>query len=434
MGEARAKMARYAETRLMIEQLETQAATELAEAVEAYAWPEDVPVPDEFDGYRVQNVHGVAYGEDLASELAVSHKTSSGGATYLVRDITILTRSLPGCWEKVTGGEAPLWQARMVAQACEYMDPDQCQIIDGMVAPALGAVGGRRLGNLITAAVKKANPEPVLNDTKRPARSVYVGGDKDDPGTGRIYAVLDRADTLFFDAHLHRIADKMAADGDTDSLDSRLAKAAAMMCNPGAVIQYIGLPTTRGMDPAPMTDTEKQEFINQVGKITPKLAPRTQVYLHIHADTVTDPHGLTRLEQDGPALIGEIHKITKGSNIRVTPVVHVGDYSEPVVDAYEIPDHIRELVLLRSPYGVSPWSSRESRYLDLDHTKAYEEGADGQTRPSNLAPVDRRGHRVKTHAGWNMEQPRPGTIIWTTGTGRRILVNYTGTHRLPALE
>ena len=52
-------------------------------------------------------------------------------------------------------------------------------------------------------------------------------------------------------------------------------------------------------------------------------------------------------------------------------VIHNG--TEPGVDSYEIPDRIRESVLLRDVCEVFPHSSRAARRLDLDHTIPYTE-------------------------------------------------------------
>ncbi len=41
------------------------------------------------------------------------------------------------------------------------------------------------------------------------------------------------------------------------------------------------------------------------------------------------------------------------------------------VDAYEIPDRLREAVHLRTPADTFPYSSTTSLAVDLDHTREY---------------------------------------------------------------
>jgi len=101
-----------------------------------------------------------------------------------------------------------------------------------------------------------------------------------------------------------------------------------------------------------------------------------------------------------------------------------------VVDAYEIPESIRQAVILRDRHEVFPWSSREARHLDMDHTDPYTPGRAGQTRPSNLGPLSRRAHRAKTFGGWQLTQPEPGVFIWHTRLGQTIRVGPNGTTRI----
>jgi len=85
---------------------------------------------------------------------------------------------------------------------------------------------------------------------------------------------------------------------------------------------------------------------------------------------------------------------------------------------------------------VFPWSTRRSTGLDLDHTTAYRKGTDGtppppgQTRPDNLGPLTRRAHRAKTHGGWQVTQPLPGTYLWRSPLGYRYLVTPSKTWAL----
>jgi len=63
---------------------------------------------------------------------------------------------------------------------------------------------------------------------------------------------------------------------------------------------------------------------------------------------------------------------------------------------------------------VFPGCGMPARRCDLDHTVPW---PDGETHPSNLAPLCRRHHRLKHHAGVRLEQPRPGRFRWTMPTG-----------------
>ncbi|MGC4154077.1 MAG: hypothetical protein QM628_13510 [Propionicimonas sp.] len=99
-------------------------------------------------------------------------------------------------------------------------------------------------------------------------------------------------------------------------------------------------------------------------------------------------------------------------------MIEVDGGCEPVVDAHEVPEAMREIVHVRDGYEVFPYSSRASRSLDLDYTIPYLEGVPVQPRSSNLGPLTRRAHRGKTHGGWRSDLPRPGVFWWQSPRGQ----------------
>ena len=103
------------------------------------------------------------------------------------------------------------------------------------------------------------------------------------------------------------------------------------------------------------------------------------------------------------------------------------------VNAYEIPERIRERVKLTHPVELFPFGTREtSQTIDLDHIQPYDPlGPPGQTSTQNLAPLSRFGHRVKTHAhGWNLRRIDHKTLEWSTPHGFIFEVGPNGTHRV----
>ena len=40
-------------------------------------------------------------------------------------------------------------------------------------------------------------------------------------------------------------------------------------------------------------------------------------------------------------------------------------------------------------------------------------------------------HRIKTHGGWQVQQPFPGIYVWRDPHGAYYLVDHTGTEELP---
>lgn len=157
--------------------------------------------------------------------------------------------------------------------------------------------------------------------------------------------------------------------------------------------------------------------------IADRLKPPVRLYVHVNAERL-GPDGVARLEGEGAVPVAALRALLAESTVRVTGVI---DHraSEPV-DAYEIPERMREQVVLANPYEVFPWGARRARHTDLDHTVAHGQG--GPTSVANLGPLGRTAHRAKTHAGWRCHQPRPGHWLWRTPYGRDYHVDNWGTH------
>jgi len=158
--------------------------------------------------------------------------------------------------------------------------------------------------------------------------------------------------------------------------------------------------------------------------------PQVRLVVHTWGEEDPDEPVVSHVEGHGPVFTAQLADLLKGAQVKAARAVHIGGAGIGV-DSYEIPDRIRREVVWRDRYDRFPWSSIEAGHLDLDHTEPYRPGGTGQTRPGNLAPLSRRAHRVKTVAGWQLEQPHPGRVIWTTGAGQIVEVDNTGTHRLP---
>jgi hypothetical protein len=143
---------------------------------------------------------------------------------------------------------------------------------------------------------------------------------------------------------------------------------------------------------------------------------------------------VARVEDVGPVLLGRLHALLGDHcTINLKPVIDLPAGHLPV-DSYEIPARLREQLQLRYPADVFPYAAAVNRRIDLDHTIAYisldKGGPPGQTRIGNLGPYIRRHHNYKTHGGWQVRQPEPGTWLWRSPHRRIYLVNANGTHPL----
>ncbi|TCO32669.1 uncharacterized protein DUF222 [Kribbella steppae] len=158
---------------------------------------------------------------------------------------------------------------------------------------------------------------------------------------------------------------------------------------------------------------------------------QTEIYVHLTDHTLATGTGVLRVEDLGPLLAGQLSELVGHGPYVVKPVIDLNDAVS--VDAYEIPDRIRERVKLIHPVELFPYGTRETHAaMDLDHIEPYDPlGPPGQTTPANLAPLRRFPHRVKTHGRWKVRRLDPRTLEWLTPNGFAFHVDPTGTHRAP---
>jgi hypothetical protein len=163
-----------------------------------------------------------------------------------------------------------------------------------------------------------------------------------------------------------------------------------------------------------------------------RLSPgQTEIYVHLTDHTLATGNGVLRAEDIGPLLASQLTELIGHGPYTVKPVIDLHDAVS--VDAYEIPDRIRERIKLMHPVEVFPYGTRETHAtMDLDHIQPYDPlGPPGQTSTMNLAPLRRFPHRVKTHGRWKLRRLDRTTLEWTTPNGFTFTIDPTGTHRAP---
>ena len=396
---------------------EVDSAVAIAELAEAREWTAD----STFDVIGTRPVRigadGTALVEEfLPLEVATAKGISVASATWLIRDVVNLKARHPLLWFQATKGLVPMWRACQLAAEVARFDLtiEQAQELDERLAPLVPTLPWRRVLQLTRGLITELAAEKVsaLQEAARAGRFVRklpTG----DPSVAYISARVDTPDAIFFDAMVDRIADILGDRGDTDLKDLRRAKAIGVLATP-ARAQLMLAEATGQTGPIRATD--------------PRLLPEACVYVHVAEETLLHGAGPARVEEVGALPASMLTYLLGHTRVRVTPVIR--PYADIAVDSYEIPEPIRRQVLLRDTYEVFPYSSRTARAGDLDHTDPYRPGRKRQTRASNLGPLWRTPHRAKTHANWDLQQPRPGIFWWTTPTGgHRYRIGPNGTSR-----
>jgi hypothetical protein len=153
-------------------------------------------------------------------------------------------------------------------------------------------------------------------------------------------------------------------------------------------------------------------------------------YVHLTDETLATGQGVLRVEEHGPMIAGQLHELIGHDQVVVKPVIDLNDHIS--VDAYEIPERIRERVKLIYPVEQFVYGTVETTMrTDLDHVEAYDPtGPPGQTSTTNLAPLGRFSHRLKTHGDWTVRRLADGASEWLSPHGFTFWVDHTGTHPL----
>jgi hypothetical protein len=338
--------------------------------------------------------------EFAAAALGVRIGRSAYAARALMADSLDLHHRLRQHWARVEAGEVRASYARFVVAKTRDLTPEQAAYVDAaVVESADGRIPWSRFEALVEAKVAAADPETTRAKEEATSRATFAKKLRTEAhGMATFMVRADVATIDQIDAHVTAKARTLTeAQPDADE-DTRRVHAVLLMANPGKT-----------------PDTDLQDLL-----------PTVQLYLHTYPGIDSD--GIARLEGHGPVTEAWITRVLgPKARFKITPVLDLA--GQAPVDAYEIPDRHRQAVHLMTPADTFPHSSSLSRTMQVDHTISYDQG--GVSGVGNYGPMTTLHHRIKTHGGFDVKQPFPGIYLWRDPHGGFILVDHTGTRRLP---
>ncbi|MFC0220910.1 HNH endonuclease signature motif containing protein [Nocardioides zeicaulis] len=379
-------------------------------------------------------------------ELGAVLGISTTAAKKLIGHALELRHRLPRLWDQVHAGRVPAWRARLVAETTIHTVPtltvEAAGWIDAQVAAVAGKVGTAQLDRLVAEAIKRYDlslePRPDFaagEDHEDFAADQYLNHDARHvtfdtshvhyDGLMRMEAELDLADAYDLDAAIQHGAAALKALGSTAALGARRAAALGDLARTQTALDL----HTQGT-PAPAPGGAN-------------LPAAREVVLHVHLDAAVTGEqtvfGPTARLENGQrlALLDQVKTWCTSSRTKVTirPVLDLN--ADLTAETYAIPDLIREQVVLRDRTCVFPWCTRPARVCDLDHVVPFDHDAAAAGRPqpgptatSNLAPLCRSHHRLKTHTAWRYVHLRPGVFEWTSPHDHHYLRDRDGTTAL----
>ena len=127
-----------------------------------------------------------------------------------------------------------------------------------------------------------------------------------------------------------------------------------------------------------------------------------------------------------PALNLQARTFIQRLGVTITPLAAGTCDHRNQEPGYTLSPRLRHLIAARTVSCCAPGCRRPAARCDFDHTIAYHAG--GRSCECNVRPLCRRHHRCKQAPGWALQQPDPGTMIWTTPAGRTYTTGPTTYH------
>ena len=385
--------------------------SEIREMLLALEWAAMHPTDSIYDAMTVPGTqHELAVageGAPLVAEFAVAELATALGRTadsarMWLGTVLEARYRLPKVWTRMVNGPLEPYRVRMIAERTMLLSPDAAAWVDAQVAQVAHKIGPVRLARLIDDAIRRFDPDEAIAKELAAAerrkvevytRDVAAGGVVD------IAATLDAVDARDVDAALARAAHQLLLDGSDAPLDVRRALALGEIARRELALDLV------------------------TGEITATASSAT-LYLHMSAADMTDAR-VEKGSSDYPVAAERLREwLTRpGTTVMIRPVVDLA--TEAASKGYQPSPRLREQVILKNRTCVFPFCTRAARTADLDHIHPWEQG--GKTTTSNLAPLCRLHHRVKTHGRWNYIQLSPGEFRWRSPHGQSFHVDPTGT-------
>jgi hypothetical protein len=387
--------------------------------------------------------------EYCAAELGALHGTGMAAARALIADALDLRYRLPRLWGRVLTGGVRAWQARKIAEETRPLSWEACADVDHALSDFVGMMPWPRFTKILAATVLEADPTLAAERAERSRATQDVFSFNSEDGLKTIVAKAAAGDAIWFLATVNKIAEILAARGDTDPVGSRRARAVGILAQPAEALRLLlehqhgrtesaESDATSDPDPAsqPEPDPEGDDHRSLSMEVPPGFdasAARPRVVLHFHLSeaVLRTGHAVVRPEDGDPLTLNQLVEFlgAAGCQVRIQPLLDPTDVSP--IDGYEVPQRLRAAVRARQIADVFPFGACVSPRMDLDHTERYVSmdygGPPGQTRLGNLGPMGRPSHRAVTHGGWAKHQPMQGYFVHRSPNGYVYIVTNQGT-------
>lgn len=313
--------------------------------------------------------------------------------------------------------------------------------VDAYLAQAIFArppMSRTRFTVMVDAIIADIDSDALLRRRARAAadRKVTVRPDHHAPGQSRLSASLPMESAAEFDARLAVMADEPHTS-DPRTLDQRRADALLALsrgrvhlaCECDDCTSATDSETeTPDVEPAAHTEPEPAAAHTCQGHCSSAARPTFHIVVNLST--------LLGLDDDPGFLDG--NGIIDADTMRALLAQAQREFIRPEPPApdatgYRPSKKLQALIRSGELCCTFPGCSAPAWHADLDHSEPFSAG--GRTTRSNLKPLCRFHHRIKTFTAWRDHQDEMGTVFFQSPTGHMFLGNaYTGTDLFTALR
>ena len=372
-------------------------------------------------------------GEELAMRLGCSRRH----ARLLVRDGRAFAGALAWTGDALERGEIDVAKARILVESLHDVPVPVALAVQEQVLDGAPGRTPTQLSRDVARALITIDPATAAERYAVAARGRRVDAPRVLPdGMAGVWAVLPATGAARLDSALDSLARGARSAGDPRTLDQLRADllvglTAGEVEGSAAVAALARVDGDGAGDAAPGTvpdaDADAAPASSPATGDAPRTRPRTSRRTEIRV-TVALPT-LLGLD-DEPADLAGYGPITAEA---ARALARDGTWRRIVTDPlsgavldvgrtrYRPPADLATHIQVRDRACARPGCPAPAESCDLDHTVEYHRHG-GTTSATNLGPLCKRDHTIKTDGGFHLTQTGPGAFEWTTPTGHRYRV------------
>ena len=302
-------------------------------------------------------------------EFAALQATSTASASLMIADALDLRHRLPLIWQRVCAGEVNAARARRAAQATRTLTDTAAGLVDRGIVDHLATLPWNRFLLVLTALVMEADPKAAAERAKAADAARFVRAGQANPaGLKLLIAQANAGDVITFVAMVNRIADILAANGDSDPVDSRRSKAIGILAQPAyalhllmthrhqehKTVAHAAEPSEEDSGPACMADSDAED------------EDLTRLERRFTLAELTDSAGPeSTVSAEDLAWAGRTHRT--GDEYVYVNTANVAAYHDPAVQAGSAPPGLADEPVEKSWLPVDPSLVDEHRTVWLDN-------------------------------------------------------------------